>query len=43
MAVSTAEWIPHSCDACLNLDPIKVCSVFSLSPRRIHRDRLELR
>ena len=24
MAVSAAEWTPHSCDKCINLDPIKV-------------------
>jgi hypothetical protein len=30
MAVSAAEWTPHSCDTCINLDPIKV-SVFPLT------------
>ncbi len=28
MAVSAAEWTPHSCDVCINLDPIKVSPFF---------------
>ncbi|CAF2992404.1 unnamed protein product [Rotaria sp. Silwood2] len=30
MAVSAAEWSPHSCDACVNLDPVKNYDKFEL-------------
>lgn len=31
-----AEWTPHSCEICINLDPIKVETPMSCSKKKLY-------